>query len=100
MSLSQIDVVLSEWQSAEALLRELPRGSSYHAAVELAAQTLRGVCEDLQLGADRDAVVRLERARDAIRSVRVAMVRELISDSGYDRIGVPSRTAGFEKIGI
>ena len=98
--LSQIDVVLAEWESAEALLRELPHGSSYHAAVEIAAQTLRQVCADLQRGSDRDVLVRLERARDAIHMVRVAAVRELISDSGYDRVGVPSRSIGFEKIAI
>jgi hypothetical protein len=92
--LSQIDVVLSEWLSAEALLRELPRGSCYHAAVELAAQMLRDVCADLQRGAHRDVLVRLEQAREAIHSVRVATVRELMADSGYDRVGVASEASG------
>jgi hypothetical protein len=98
--LSQIDFVLAEWQSAEALLRELPRGSSYHAAVELAAQTLRDVCCDLQRGADRDVLIRLEQARDAIRGVRVATVRELIATTGYDHVAAPSRSSGISKVGV
>jgi hypothetical protein len=82
LALAQIDVVLSEWQSAEGLLRELPRDSAYFAAVKLAAETLRAVCAQLQAPHGPDSLQSLSRraetALQAIRAVRVATVSELL----------------------